>query len=73
MAEQPEIDQSKTKRGPSITMLVIGFLALAVSAWAMVGPAELRDPTGGLSIGWTLVIGAIVVGVLLVLSPRKRR
>ncbi|MEV6273804.1 hypothetical protein [Nocardia sp. NPDC051832] len=69
MAEQTE----RKRKGPSVAMLVIGFLALAISAWAMVGPTELRDQSGAFSIGWTLVIGAIVVGVLLVLSPRKRR
>ncbi|MFC9892327.1 hypothetical protein ACFVMC_01415 [Nocardia sp. NPDC127579] len=72
MADQSETNSGR-KRGPSVPMLVIGFLALSISAWALAAPGGFRDPSGGFSIGWTLVIGAIVAGVLLVISPRKRR
>ncbi|WP_194817453.1 hypothetical protein [Nocardia sp. XZ_19_385] len=67
MAEQPE-----TKRGFSPSLLIVGLLALAVSVWALIGPATM-PLSGAISLGWILVITAIVVGVLLVISPRKRR
>ncbi|MGW0248777.1 hypothetical protein ACWDYH_19285 [Nocardia goodfellowii] len=67
MADQPE-----TKRGFSPSLLTVGLLALAVSAWGLIGPATM-PVSGAISFGWILVITAIVIGVLLVLSPRKRR
>ncbi|MEV0252147.1 hypothetical protein AB0H76_36560 [Nocardia sp. NPDC050712] len=68
MAEQPVTK----KRGPAVPLLIVGLLALAVSAWALVGPGTM-SVGGAISFGWIMVITAIVIGVMLVISPRKRR
>ncbi|WP_084522005.1 hypothetical protein [Nocardia uniformis] len=60
---------NKTRR-PSFSLLLAGILAVLVSVWAFIGPASWPD---GLSFGWIVVITAIVVGVILVISPRKHR
>ncbi|WP_282784868.1 MULTISPECIES: hypothetical protein [unclassified Nocardia] len=60
---------NKTRR-PSFSLLVAGVLGLLVSIWAFIGPHSWPE---GLSFGWIVVITAIVVGVLLVISPRKRK
>ncbi|MEU0543000.1 hypothetical protein ABZ319_24320 [Nocardia sp. NPDC005978] len=62
--------ENKNRR-PSFSLLVAGVLGLAVSIWAFIGPHSWPI-SGGLSLGWIVVIVAIVVGVVLVLSPRKR-
>ncbi|QLY31947.1 hypothetical protein [Nocardia huaxiensis] len=61
----------KKTRRPSFSLLLAGVLAVAVSVWAFIGPNSW-SVSGGLSLGWVVVIAAIVVGVILVLSPRKR-
>ncbi|WP_433757193.1 hypothetical protein [Nocardia sp. CA-135398] len=61
-----------TKRGPSVSLLIVGLLALGVSIWAFVGPAPMTA-TSVASLGWVVVIAAIVVGILLVISPRRPR
>ncbi|WP_433195344.1 hypothetical protein ACQP1G_41080 [Nocardia sp. CA-107356] len=63
-------DNNPTKRGPSASLLIVGLLALGVSIWAFIGPATMTA-TGVVSLGWVVVIAAIVVGILLVISPRK--
>jgi FtsH-binding integral membrane protein len=71
VAETSETDGGSTKRrGPSISLLIVGLLALGVSVWAFIGPASM-PASGVIPLGWIIVIAAIVVGVLLVLSPRK--
>lgn len=60
---------NKTRR-PSFSLLTAGLLGLAVSIWAFIGPHSWPI-SGGLSLGWIVVIVAIVVGIVLVLSPRK--
>ncbi|MFR9752177.1 hypothetical protein ACL02S_14240 [Nocardia sp. 004] len=60
-----------TKRGLSGSLLIAGVLALAVSVWAFAGPASWPVATM-LPIGWIIVLGAIVIGIALVISPRKR-
>lgn len=62
-------DDNVTKRGPSVSLLIVGLLALGVSIWAFTGPTTTA--TGVVSLGWVVVIAAIVVGILLVISPRK--
>ncbi|RJO72190.1 hypothetical protein D5S18_23785 [Nocardia panacis] len=62
---------NKKAGGPSAMLLIVGVLALLVSIWALIGPAAL--PFGGIPIGWILVFTAIVVGGILVLTPRRRR
>ncbi|WP_067698242.1 hypothetical protein [Nocardia jejuensis] len=63
--------ENKNRR-PSFSLLLAGVLALLVSVWAFIGPHSW-PVSGGLSLGWIVVIAAIVVGVVLVLSPRKRK
>ncbi|MEV4124722.1 hypothetical protein [Nocardia sp. NPDC049707] len=63
-------EDNVTKRRPSVSLLIVGLLALGVSIWAFIGPATMTA-TGVASIGWGVVIAAIVVGVLLVISPRR--
>ncbi|MEV0293329.1 hypothetical protein [Nocardia sp. NPDC050710] len=72
MADNTEHTGTTERRGPSASLLLVGLLALAVSAWALFGPATMNSG-GALSFGWVVVIAAIVVGVVLVISPRKRR
>ncbi|MCP2289231.1 hypothetical protein ACFYT3_19205 [Nocardia amikacinitolerans] len=71
MAEQTQPNGATEGRGPSASLLIVGLLALAVSVWGFIGPAATAS--GAISFGWIVVIAAIVVGVLLVISPRKRR
>ncbi|MFD0365854.1 LPXTG cell wall anchor domain-containing protein [Nocardia sp. GCM10030253] len=73
MADKIDTDNSSTdRRGPSASLLIVGLLALAVSVWAFIGPAAM-PATGVIPLGWIVVIAAIVIGILLVVSPRKRR
>ncbi|KAF0848382.1 hypothetical protein [Nocardia caishijiensis] len=65
-------DSTKTERRPAFSLLVTGLLALAVSGWALLG-APTPDGGGILPVGWGVVIVASVVGLLLVLSPRRKR
>ncbi|MFI9506451.1 hypothetical protein [Nocardia sp. NPDC052566] len=69
MADQP--DTKHTRRGPSSALLIVGLIALAVSVWAIVGPAALPSGTV-IPFGWILVFAAIITGGLLVLSGRRR-
>lgn len=59
-------------RGPSASLLIVGLLALALSVFALVGPSTV-SAAGAISFGWIIVIAAIVVGVVLVISPRVHR
>ncbi|MBF6337409.1 hypothetical protein IU450_16105 [Nocardia abscessus] len=70
MAET-EKNTTESRRGPAASLLIAGLLALAVSAWAFVGPASW-PATSMIPIGWIVVLAAIVIGIVLVISPRKR-
>ena len=59
------------REGFSAGMFVTGLLALLVSIWALTGP-EPWNVTSLIPVGWIIVAAAIVVGVVLVISPRKR-
>jgi hypothetical protein len=73
MAEKSDANDSSTKsRGSSASLLIVGMLALGVSIWAFIGPAAMPG-TGSVPLGWIVVISAIVIGILLVISPRKPR
>jgi type IV secretory pathway VirB6-like protein len=73
VAEKSDTNDSSTKsRGPSVSLLIVGMLALGVSIWALIGPAAM-PATGSVPLGWIVVIAAIVIGILLVISPRKPR
>ncbi|MFF0542658.1 hypothetical protein ACFYTF_07450 [Nocardia thailandica] len=66
-----DTESVRTGRGPSFSLLITGLLGLAVSVWALLGSPTL--PALGIPLGWVLVLGAGITGILLVLSPRKRR
>ncbi|WP_051022142.1 hypothetical protein [Nocardia pneumoniae] len=70
MAEHDE-NTSESRRGPAVSLLIAGLLALAVSVWGFIGPASL-PAASMLPIGWIVVLAAIVIGIVLVISPRKR-
>ncbi|MBH0777503.1 hypothetical protein [Nocardia bovistercoris] len=70
--EQKNSAPERIRRGPSLSLLIVGLLALAVSACALAGPSTVSALTA-LPLGWIIVTAAIVVGVGLVLSPRGRR
>ncbi|MFQ6324505.1 MULTISPECIES: LPXTG cell wall anchor domain-containing protein [unclassified Nocardia] len=72
MADKSETNNSTDRRGPSASLLIVGLLALTVSVWAFVGPTSM-PATGVIPLGWIVVIAAIVIGILLVVSPRRRR
>ncbi|WP_328388187.1 hypothetical protein [Nocardia sp. NBC_00416] len=58
--------------GFSPGLFIVGVLALVVSAWALIGPGRWDFATM-IPIGWIIVAVAIVVGLALVVSPRRRR
>ncbi|WP_067543968.1 hypothetical protein [Nocardia crassostreae] len=61
----------KKTRRPSFSLLLAGLLGLAVNVWAFIGPSW--PVSGGLSFGWIVVVASIIVGIVLVLSPRKHK
>ncbi|MBF6327416.1 hypothetical protein [Nocardia transvalensis] len=65
-------DNSETRRGPSLSLLLAGVLALLVSVWAFIGPSSWPSHSI-VPIGWIVVGVAIVVGVILVIAPRKKK
>ncbi|WP_024802274.1 hypothetical protein [Nocardia sp. BMG51109] len=65
-------DNSETRRGPSFSLLLAGVLALLVSVWAFIGPSAW--PVHSIiPVGWIVVAAAIVVGIALVVAPRKKK
>ncbi|KQY33170.1 MULTISPECIES: hypothetical protein [Nocardia] len=68
MAEQNSVE---TRRRPAFTLLTTGLIALAVSVWALLG-APTPDEGGILPVGWGVVIAAIVIGLLLTLTPSRK-
>ncbi|MFD5178560.1 hypothetical protein ACFWM1_22330 [Nocardia sp. NPDC058379] len=63
---------TETRRRPAFSLLSTGLIALALSVWALLG-APTPDNGGILPIGWGVVIAAIVIGLLLTISPRRKR
>lgn len=78
MADQETKPQVETpggcapRGGFSAGLFVTGLLALLVSIWALAGPDQWSI-TSMIPAGWIVVAAAIVIGVVLVISPRKRR
>ena len=68
MAEQNSVE---TRRRPAVTLLTTGLIALTVSVWALLG-APTPDEGGILPVGWGVVIAAIVIGLLLTLTPSRK-
>lgn len=73
MAENTDFDDTTaTRRRPSAALLVCGLAALLVALWAFIG----TDRIGALGDGqmkWVLVGAAVIVGVVLVVSPGRRK
>ncbi|RDI64406.1 hypothetical protein [Nocardia pseudobrasiliensis] len=65
-------DRSETRRGPSFSLLLAGVLGLLVSVWAFIGPSAWPAHSA-VPIGWIVVGAAILVGVVMVISPRRKR
>ncbi|MQY19004.1 hypothetical protein [Nocardia macrotermitis] len=72
MADHTGTDDPKPVRGPSFSLLFAGMLALAVSVWAFLGPSAWPVHSG-VPVGWIVVAVAIVAGIVMVISPRRRR
>ena len=76
MADQFDTQQSRARRrSPSLPLLLSGIAALVVSGWALAGPDAWHGPADfdGVSVGWILVVVAIVIGALLVFTPSRRK
>ncbi|MEV6321457.1 hypothetical protein AB0M45_09700 [Nocardia sp. NPDC051787] len=71
MAETGKNNTGESRRGPAASLLIAGLLALAVSVLGFIGPASW-PAASMLPLGWIVVLAAIVIGILLVISPRKR-
>ncbi|MFC7447726.1 hypothetical protein [Rhodococcus daqingensis] len=71
MAENTETTD-KAGRRPSALLLLAGLAALLVSGWALIGPGSFES-LGDTQFRWILVIAAVVVGVILVLAPGRRK
>lgn len=71
MAENTET-AAKAGRRPSALLLLSGLAALLVSAWALIGPGSFES-LGDAQFRWILVIAAVVVGVILVFAPGRRK
>ncbi len=71
MAENKWAGDSGTRRGPSFSLLLAGLLALLVSVWAIIGPSAW--PAHSIvPVGWIVVAAAVVAGIVMVISPRRR-
>jgi uncharacterized membrane protein HdeD (DUF308 family) len=70
VAETEREETTESRRGPAASLLIAGLLSIAISVWAFVGPASW-PAASMIPIGWIVVIAAIVIGILLVISPRK--
>ncbi|MBF6465055.1 hypothetical protein IU427_07630 [Nocardia beijingensis] len=71
MADTEQKETTDSRRGPAASLLIAGLLSLAISVWAFVGPASW-PAASMIPIGWIIVLAAIVIGIALVISPRKR-
>lgn len=64
--------QGRSRRRPSVLLILAGLTALLVSGWALLGPFTLT-PVGENAFRWIFVAIAVVVGLVLVFSPSRRR
>jgi len=60
------------RRGPSFSLLLAGVSALLVSVWAFLGPTAW-PAHNHFPLGWIVVAAAIVVGIVMTISPRRRK
>ncbi|MEE2034381.1 hypothetical protein Q8814_20050 [Rhodococcus sp. CC-R104] len=66
-----ETEPTRSRRGPSLLLLLSALAALVVSGWALIGPFSLEFVTN-VDVGWVLVAAAVLVGAVLVLLPGRR-
>ena len=59
-------------RRPAAGLLFAGLIALLVSAWSLIGPENFRSLDGAPS-KWIVVAVAVVVGLVLVFAPGRRK
>lgn len=71
-ADTPADARTDTRRGPSLLLLLAGILAVLVSVWAFLGP-DSWPVHSTVPVGWIVVGAAVVVGIALVISPRKKK
>ncbi|EID80570.1 MULTISPECIES: hypothetical protein [Rhodococcus] len=64
--------QTGTRKRPSPLLLLAGLAALLVSGWALTGPFSL-EPLANVEFRWLFVVVAVLVGVVLVFAPNRRR
>ena len=67
MADKP----SETRR-PSATLLLMGLVALGISAWTLVGPGTFTWLTT-FDGRWLVVVAAGALGLALIFTPGPRR
>ncbi|NKY86538.1 hypothetical protein [Nocardia veterana] len=73
MADNETADtRTDSRRGPSFSLLLAGILAVLVSVWAFIGPTSWPFHSA-VPVGWIVVGVAVVVGLGLVISPRRRK
>jgi uncharacterized sodium:solute symporter family permease YidK len=72
VADNSDTDTADTRRRTSPGLLLAGLAALLVSLWAFVGPVGIDAVTGG-HAKWLFIAAAVVVGVVLVVSPTRRK
>ena len=72
MAENVERGEQTGPRRPSAGLALSGLAALLISVWAFVGPDRL-GALGTWQVEWVLVAAAVVVGVVLVIAPGRRK
>ncbi|MFC9551068.1 hypothetical protein ACFTWF_09495 [Rhodococcus sp. NPDC056960] len=64
--------QTRTRKRPSPLLILAGVAALLVSGWALVGPFSL-DPLANVEFRWLFVLAAVLVGLVLVFAPNRRK
>ena len=58
--------ENETKHRPSALLLLCGLIAIAVSVLAFAGPSTWG--TGTFDFGWIFVVGAVLVGLVMILK-----
>ncbi|WP_072687302.1 hypothetical protein [Rhodococcus marinonascens] len=66
-------DRTGTRRGPSVIMLLSGLAALFVSGWALAGRSFAVALEDNVEFRWVFVVVAVLVGVVLVFAPSRRK
>ncbi|BAH54510.1 hypothetical protein [Rhodococcus opacus] len=65
-------EQTRTRKRPSLLLLLAGLAALLVSGWALAGPFSL-ELLANVEFRWLFVLVAVLVGVVLVFAPNRRK